>query len=367
MLVSGNADSSLSAYQTKVGPWGQLLCQETILEAPADYFLEGWMDQPTIWNFPGNLNAARQIMEQAGLESELIEEIIKTSRWEAKGEGMEATLTDEAIGRLNVDQRSAIYPLVYTDQYLRYFSAKFPGGSFARLAPDFPESTTDLVDRFLYRRGGSLACMNIGPVTRSMPDHESRLRMMRALSRTQSYIPTLRIEPNSDFEEIIRYWSAGGRNPRVRSLLRSFQSTTEATSIDLLHLLPPLPRRLLNTYSSLNDRNSNAGPDCWWTGLHFFRNEVSNRALDNMPSAYFLQRDFEEVSPPLQFGDLIVLSNKDTGLLIHAYSYLADDLMFTKNGNALRSPWAIMREENILKIYSGPKTKREIFRSKLNP
>ena len=45
-----------------------------------------------------------------------------------------------------------------------------------------------------------------------------------------------------------------------------------------------------------------------------------------------------------------VISNRKT--LVHSAVYLADDIVFTKNGNNLYQPWTLMRMADPLNVYS---------------
>jgi hypothetical protein len=56
--------------------------------------------------------------------------------------------------------------------------------------------------------------------------------------------------------------------------------------------------------------------------------------------------------------------NKD-GNAIHSVVYLADDIVFTKNGNNYAQPWMLMRLKDVLSDYSGANPARTIvYRSK---
>jgi hypothetical protein len=50
------------------------------------------------------------------------------------------------------------------------------------------------------------------------------------------------------------------------------------------------------------------------------------------------------------FGDVILFmaSEKEA---IHSAVYLADDIVFTKNGSSERSPWILMKMENLTAYY----------------
>lgn len=45
-----------------------------------------------------------------------------------------------------------------------------------------------------------------------------------------------------------------------------------------------------------------------------------------------------------------MLDGKDQA--VHAAVYIADDIVFTKNGNNIRQPWILMRLKNLIAAYS---------------
>ena len=50
------------------------------------------------------------------------------------------------------------------------------------------------------------------------------------------------------------------------------------------------------------------------------------------------------------YGDILLLMN-DRNEIKHSAVYLADDLVFTKNGNNYRQPWMLMHIPDLLATY----------------
>jgi hypothetical protein len=61
--------------------------------------------------------------------------------------------------------------------------------------------------------------------------------------------------------------------------------------------------------------------------------------------------NFSPVEPPYKYGDVLFFLSNTTGDAYHSCVHLADNLVFTKNGRNLLSPWVIMRLEDVKKIY----------------
>jgi hypothetical protein len=65
-------------------------------------------------------------------------------------------------------------------------------------------------------------------------------------------------------------------------------------------------------------------------------------------------------------GDILLLMN-DKNEIKHSAVYLADDLVFTKNGNNYRQPWMIMHIPDLLATYpNSPPMRRIYMRTKEN-
>jgi hypothetical protein len=51
------------------------------------------------------------------------------------------------------------------------------------------------------------------------------------------------------------------------------------------------------------------------------------------------------------YGDLILFLD-DNQTIAHSAVYVADDLVFTKNGNSFVQPWKIMRMKDLVNVYA---------------
>jgi hypothetical protein len=56
------------------------------------------------------------------------------------------------------------------------------------------------------------------------------------------------------------------------------------------------------------------------------------------------------VEPPYRYGDVLMFITPD-GRAVHSATYLADDILFTKNGSNLLTPWLLMRLQDLSKLY----------------
>ena len=63
-----------------------------------------------------------------------------------------------------------------------------------------------------------------------------------------------------------------------------------------------------------------------------------------------LRQDYHIVESNYQLGDVIALLDAE-GDLFHVVVYLADDLVFTKNGTSPVAPWTIMPLDRVKDYY----------------
>jgi hypothetical protein len=183
-------------------------------------------------------------------------------------------------------------------------------------------------------------------------DEDLQLRFLKSLLRCRSLIVRLKIRQGQDLEAISRWWSAGPNRSRSLPLLEAALETRGVDTIDLLHLLPPVPRRLLNTYALERDRYQDMSPDCYWASMNFFEPAMSHRFLDEeFPRTYYFLDRFEVVEPPYEFGDVIMLVDREQDRFVHSYVYIAEDIIYTKNGTGKFFPYVLMKMSDMLTRY----------------
>ena len=157
------------------------------------------------------------------------------------------------------------------------------------------------------------------------------------------------------------YWVKPGGKP-ASGLLRAFDRSPELETIDLIHLLPPLPRKLLHTFPDGGFAPLQA--NCFWLSLNFFNPTPDRRYLPGSEdfgqaaaeAMQTLQRDYEPAQPPFRFGDVLALisENRDSHELVHMVVYIADNIVLTKNGRTPNSPFVLMTFADIEQTYPWP-------------
>ena len=197
-----------------------------------------------------------------------------------------------------------------------------------------------------------------------IPDETERIQALKLLSHQSAVLLGLRIWPNSDVNKIIRYWVAPGvREVDVRSFLESLKRQPNGGAASILYFLPPFARARLYTYP-LPAQADDPAMDCHWTTMNFFNATPDNRFSNPQYTVAYLLSHYYKIAKPSAYGDLVFLLNKD-GNAVHSAVYLADDIVFTKNGNNAAQPWMLMHLKDLLAEFTTDKAPQVVvYRNK---
>jgi hypothetical protein len=127
----------------------------------------------------------------------------------------------------------------------------------------------------------------------------------------------------------------------------------------LLYLLPKFARERLYTFPQ-PPKPGDPTMDCHWSTFNFSNETPDNRFNDLVYAVQFIERNYYQVAAPSLYGDIVLLMN-DKQEVKHSAVYLADDLVFTKNGNNYRQPWMLMHIPDLLATYPTTPPMRVIY------
>jgi hypothetical protein len=136
-------------------------------------------------------------------------------------------------------------------------------------------------------------------------------------------------------------------------ILESILETDGLEEIDITHLLPAMPRKLLYSFPMVGVAAHGRVPDCHWTTLNFFNYNARDVYLDTRMATANVLENYGRVQGDWKFGDAILFLDRQTGNALHSCVYIADEIVFTKNGNNLVTPWVLMPLEEVRKVYAG--------------
>jgi len=341
------------------GPWGDLTITPIVVSPPLEYVAADWGrdDGQYRWYFPGTSpDLLRAFLASTGLTAEQSARLQATARPDDRIRGLTIEPDLELLQSLDPQVRARLYLQLAKSQLngdqansFRFFGKstdEWLGGTL--IAPE----TRKLVEPLIYRDGDIMHFADAEIVRARIEDTSERQRLAKALLRQSTMLVKLSVTGQSQISQLALYWGRGGRATDVRPLLESVVGAGSEGRVDIVHLLPSFVRNRLYRYPRITtaDLNKPALANCLWTSLNFFRQEPDDRYLDVNVALTTLRQDYHIVESAFQLGDVIALLDAE-GDLFHVVVYLADDLVFTKNGTSAVSPWTIMPIQRVKDYY----------------
>lgn len=363
--VTSNGNSKLKSQQNlnvfyaTPGPWGNLRCAYIYLEAPK-HLMENFPlpNSRPRWIFPEDQKEAMLgIFRNAGLPEDTISRLFdpKTTTITEGNIFIFPTLQD--IETLSSENRSLIYTALskfqenefHVDPVLIIGQEVKDWYRTSKLRPEI----IALIDKLSYKRGETTAFSDISLLLNYAQSDAEAKTIFKAMTRTRSIMVKIEVDRDTNIEELVNYWTLGMglRRKDVEPLVQSIIDTDGIEALPLSHMLPALVRKLLYTYPGMNLAKHGTFPDCHWTSLNFFNYDAHEYLLDSRLATNSVLENFTPVEPPYQYGDVLFFLSNATGDAYHSCVHLADNLVYTKNGRNLLSPWLVMKLDDVKKIY----------------
>ena len=314
--------------------------QHNTWPAPAWYFEKTTREQvAALFNSVETPAAARELL-------------LNTNRWEVSGDTVIVHPTFELLLELGRPARERIYAVLGNSpiNMPQYYPFRFRADGFdqwfaqSKLAPE----KLELVRSLTYTNRGGAMCLADLDVLQQKLGPEDFHSLFESLYSEQSLFLSLRVKPSTDLEGLARYWGGGGRKEEVLAMLKSV-AKSGGGSINVAYLLPSFARLRLYTFA-LATNEAAAGQDCFWTALNFFRGESDAQMITGSRSLEMLLSLYGETQDAPRFGDVILfLENRKPA---HACVYIADDVVFTKNGVNFHQPWVLTKMNDVLPRYA---------------
>jgi hypothetical protein len=214
------------------------------------------------------------------------------------------------------------------------------------------DATRRELESLLYRDGPYLHFADPELVLARVSDPSERQRVAKVLARQSALLVTLTVHEMSEVAGLAEYWGRGGRRTDVRPLLESLAAASPDQPLDIVHLLPAFARDRLYRFPrpSTSDYDKPLLANCLWTSLNFFAEEPDDKYLEVNVALETLRNDYTVIQSDYQLGDILGMVDEE-GNLFHAAVYVADDLVFTKNGTSPIAPWTIMPIQHLKDYY----------------
>ena len=344
-----------SVYALPAGPWGRLTAQPILIEAPPSLLSTNFRLGDNRWYFTAANGAeVDNLLRSAGLTPAQISSLLPTLRPVPDRPGlMAAQPSPDLIRALPPEVRTALYERL----------AQIPE-NFAQVEPfriteiylddwldaqTLPPDIMAQVKSLLWRRGPSLLFSDYNTVADSINSPAVKLELLKQLTRKASLVIKLDVPDQRDIEPLVTYWGTGGRADKVRPLLASL-SNSGGGELDISNLLPVFPRQRLYRFPDPLP-GTDLGPGCHWSAFNFFNTGAPDESLHTPEGVEKLLREnYVPATGEPRFGDIILLTLPD-GSSIHSAVYIADGIVFTKNGPSLATPYVLSTMEDMLAFY----------------
>ena len=339
------------------GPWGQLEYIAVALQRPDHYFSNNITRVETIWSFRGFSDAdLDKLFASLELSAESKAFLTDHSRWQRTTAGIRITPPPNVILGVRPESRAKLYDVLSRDpsNVLQRSPFYFRGDGFDEwfagcgLSPE----KLGIVRNLTYRRG-NLICFADANTFSQLATPEESMCLVKALWRVSTFILRVRLTSDTDVESVLSYWAKGGRAEAYKPLILSL-TRIEDGNLNATFFLPPFARLRLFTFPRPNDPRA-LREDCFWTAMNFFSTEPDDRFFNPDETKKALKNDYADVTgSEHQFGDTILLLSK-SGQALHMCTYIADDVVFTKNGFNQTQPWVFMKLDEMLGWYEQDK------------
>lgn len=371
--ASKSARNLHEIYTCSPGPWGRLSYYYFFLEAPAHVVEKFPLPNTTprwVFDLADNEVIAAKLKE-IGVDTEQVNQLLLSRRMVRDDRQVYVFPTAGMVENLSPKTRSTLYALLARHKANTFYHSPvfFLTDSVEEWAKDsdLPESVVQRISRLAYKSGNALVFSDIALLLGYASSIKEARFIMQKLTRVRTLLARLDLSPDDSIPDLLNYWSTGLglRRKELEPHMHAVVRTEGAAHLDMLHLLPPLPRKLLYTFPDLNFAVEGRMPDCHWTSLNFFNLRPQSYLLDSRLATSLIKQDFDQVKPPYRYGDVLMFISPDERA-VHSATYLAGDIVFSKNGSNMLTPWLLMRLPDLEKLYDvSPESTRIVaFRHK---
>jgi hypothetical protein len=373
----------LQLKEVKAGPWGKLWYYDVLL-APSGNTLER-LPPPAaepVWTFAGVDRAAIiAIIGQVEMPGAVREQLLALFR----------DVRPDPEGRLTVrpsldlvlavprELRTRLFPHLVGGTSVTDYAQHIPFPAGFTIdewfdAGSLPETVRQAMLRLVYPAGNRVMLSDFGALYHLLETKPEQLSAQRAALRVPAVVVLLEKPTAAEVPALAAYWRPG-RHKSVSALLEAFAASGEDTRfLDIIHLLSPIEREFLNTY--FTPTGPSLTPSCFWTAFNFGEEKPDDRYLV-LPGRWTeheslawreLTANFDAIPAPGRLGDIIGYRRKGVAAVVHVAVFIADGLVYTKNGATFSKPWHISRLDDLDELYlTEPDMERVYFRRRAAP
>jgi len=355
---AGREDSQNPAPEpAQAPPWGELIVRDIKIQPPEEYLaFELQHITPPEWIFDGlSVDQVRQVMLASGLTQPQVQEALRASQVLVSKQSVTVAPDNGLVMALTPEVRAKLYHELGRspeNQHMRFpftYSGNELEETFAtnKISPEM----TALVKKLMYPRGQLQCFSDYELVLEQITDKDEQMRFLRAISSESAVMAGVRIRPDTDIDKLLGYWAwpGGIRAKDVQPLLESMKHTPDGR-IGVVYLLPQFARQRLYTFP-MPSRPGDPAMDCHWSTMNFFNETPDDRFTDPAYTVRYIEKNYYQIAKATKYGDILLFMDGDSNNAIHSAVYLADDIVFTKNGNNMAQPWMLMHLKDLMVKY----------------
>ena len=342
------------------GPWGDMLVWDMKIQQPEEYlgFFKLSSEGP-FWNFgAASEKTVEQILLSSGCSEAEVRGLLAARIARADGDFV-IQPPERLLLSMDKTTRAKLY-LKLAANPKNFYQANpilVPGGDFTQLLHgqiQNPERIRGMYQRLCYDRNGYTYFSDPEIILRTL-DHDPKEReaFLKFLTTIRAVMASILVKPDTDIDLPVMYWGLTTPGLRIKDLYPLFEaqkSLPGGGAIPLTSLLPEKARNQLYK-TPLATTGNETPPDCHFAALSFFSSNPDPRFADTNFVAQYLANNYYEIGKPTLTGDLVLLVNS-RNVLIHTGVHLAGDIVYSKNGANIGQPWVLMRERDMIGLFS---------------
>lgn len=303
-----------------------------------------------------------RFLENCPLETEEKRLLTDKKLWQVCTNCCVISPSEQLIWDLNPLARERIYGRLAESprNYSQRFPFRFPLNGFeARLKQGgLSVSRVEKLKTLVYSNAGVVCFADLYSAHDYLDPAEFN-RLVETLCAVPAYMLRLRLDPESNLDEIVHYWGRGGREKLIAPLLTSIARVPGGGTINISYLLPTFARLRIYTYPGAWPAENVAEEDCVFSALNFFNDNLNTNLFNRAEQSRVLKTEYAPVRGEPALGDLVTLINSDNEVF-HVCVYIADSFVFTKNGANRGQPWILMKLADMLAMYESIEKPRTI-------
>lgn len=344
------------AVKSVKGPWGIIEIRPIIVEPPSSFFGFNYDASPSQQWIISNANPAqaRALLAKSGLSGAVIETLMQNARADSSNNCQVIRPPDDIIRAISPEVRAVLYSELGKNPANLFHATpfRFRGHSIHEwfCNSGLSEELIGRIKPLVYKKKQMLCFSDLHLILPTVLSPIERGRLLQALHRAATYNLYLKVDSNASLDAVLAYWGHAGRRYDIEPILKSTFAQGTSSALDVSYLMPGFARTRLYTYINPTRGDPSVRRDCHWTAFNFFNDLPDDRygRLKDLTSV--TMQEYESISSPTQFGDVIFFITPPNAA-IHSCVYIADDIVFTKNGVGFGMPFIFEHLNDVVNDY----------------